>query len=116
MQDLLFPPPCCPVGFSKRSNGGSGSGEPPREVRGIDIGTGASCIYPLLGVAISEKSKQLQQHQQLGIATLTSSVASSRKWSFLATDIDPLSLTHAKANVARNNWQVRMYAVFVTLP
>lgn len=49
----------------------------PNSVRGIDIGTGASCIYPLLG-------------------------ASMLGWSFLATDIDPISIQYARANVDRN--------------
>lgn len=44
---------------------------------GIDIGTGASCIYPLLG-------------------------ACQRPWSFIATELDSENMEHAKANVERN--------------
>ena len=47
-------------------------------LRGIDIGTGATAIYPLLG-------------------------ARSFGWRFLAIDADSQSVDTAKANVARNN-------------
>ncbi|OQS00296.1 methyltransferase METT10D [Thraustotheca clavata] len=47
-------------------------------ISGIDIGTGASCIYPLLG-------HQLNQ------------------WHFIATDIDPISIEYAKKNVIANH-------------
>ena len=53
-------------------------------VRGLDIGTGASCIYPLLGVAMHDN------------------------WHFVATDIDPVSLRHAMQNVTRNNLNKRV--------
>ncbi|MCI4385857.1 hypothetical protein PGIGA_G00055450 [Pangasianodon gigas] len=53
--------------------GGQGS---PR--RGIDIGTGASCIYPLLG-------------------------ASMNGWYFLATEVDDICYNYAKRNVEQNN-------------
>ncbi|XP_063300059.1 RNA N6-adenosine-methyltransferase METTL16 [Pelobates fuscus] len=46
--------------------------------RGIDIGTGASCIYPLLG------------------ATLNG-------WYFLATEVDDICFNYAKKNVEQNN-------------
>ncbi|ROT41941.1 hypothetical protein SODALDRAFT_302930 [Sodiomyces alkalinus F11] len=57
--------------------------EPGRKLTGLDIGTGASCIYPLLS-------------------------CTQRDWSFIATDIDDESLTYAKNNVARNNFQHRI--------
>ncbi|KAI0064153.1 hypothetical protein BV25DRAFT_1853471 [Artomyces pyxidatus] len=47
-------------------------------VRGIDIGTGASAIYPLLACRLC--------------AT----------WNFVCTDIDELSIQYAKSNVERN--------------
>jgi 23S rRNA (adenine1618-N6)-methyltransferase len=47
------------------------------QIRVIDIGTGASCIYPLLG------------HQQY-------------KWFFTATDIDPVSIEYANKNIQAN--------------
>lgn len=51
--------------------------------RGIDVGTGASCIYPLLGTAMHAN------------------------WSFVATEVDERSRASAIANVARNKLQVR---------
>ncbi|KAL2761036.1 hypothetical protein ACRALDRAFT_1038023 [Sodiomyces alcalophilus JCM 7366] len=57
--------------------------EPGRKLTGLDIGTGASCIYPLLG-------------------------CTQRDWSFVATDIDAESLTYARNNVERNNLQHRI--------
>ncbi|KAF4871831.1 U6 small nuclear RNA (adenine-(43)-N(6))-methyltransferase [Colletotrichum siamense] len=51
-----------------------------RRVVGLDIGTGASCIFPLLGYT-------------------------QRKWSFFATDIDEKSISYAKQNVKLNNLQ-----------
>ncbi|KAK3991046.1 hypothetical protein QBC44DRAFT_341392 [Cladorrhinum sp. PSN332] len=53
-------------------------------VCGLDIGTGASCIYPLLG-AVQRSS-----------------------WHFVATDIDAKSLDHAKRNVQLNNLSDRI--------
>ncbi|XP_051521700.1 RNA N6-adenosine-methyltransferase mettl16-like isoform X2 [Myxocyprinus asiaticus] len=46
--------------------------------RGIDIGTGASCIYPLLG-------------------------ASMNGWFFLATEVDDICFNYAKRNVEQNH-------------
>jgi 23S rRNA A1618 N6-methylase RlmF len=43
-------------------------------------GTGASCIYPLLGVSLNN-------------------------WNFLATDINETSLQYAKQNVKLNHWE-----------
>ena len=48
-------------------------------VIGIDIGTGASCIYPLLG------------HAHFG-------------WRFVATEVDPASVRAAQHNVSLNGW------------
>ncbi|KAJ3261526.1 Methyltransferase-like protein 16 [Boothiomyces macroporosus] len=49
-----------------------------RDLKGLDIGTGASCIYPILGATIFN-------------------------WHFLALDIDQDSLEYAQENVSRNN-------------
>ncbi|XP_026154433.1 RNA N(6)-adenosine-methyltransferase mettl16 [Mastacembelus armatus] len=51
---------------------------PKQPRRGIDIGTGASCIYPLLG------------------ATMNS-------WYFLATEVDDICFNYATKNVEQNN-------------
>ncbi|RFN53674.1 23s rrna (-n6)-methyltransferase [Fusarium flagelliforme] len=57
-----------------------------RNVVGLDIGTGASCIYPLLGCR-------------------------ERDWNFIATDIDSKSLEYARRNVALNNLDQRIKVV-----
>lgn len=49
------------------------------QIVGIDVGTGASCVYPLLGKAIYN-------------------------WNFIATDIDDESLASAAENVKQNCW------------
>ncbi|KAK1723627.1 hypothetical protein CaCOL14_007220 [Colletotrichum acutatum] len=61
-------------------------GVPDQKVLGLDIGTGASCIYPLLG-------------------------CTQRKWSFFATDIDSKSLQFAQRNVELNNLQSRISVI-----
>ncbi|XP_042332928.1 RNA N6-adenosine-methyltransferase METTL16 [Sceloporus undulatus] len=45
---------------------------------GIDIGTGASCIYPLLGATLN-------------------------RWYFIATEVDDVCFSYAKKNVEQNN-------------
>ena len=52
---------------------------PPDIIRGIDIGTGASCIYSLLATRLFSN------------------------WTISATDIDPIALSHAKTNVRNNS-------------
>ncbi|MBA3815837.1 MAG: 23S rRNA (adenine(1618)-N(6))-methyltransferase RlmF [Parachlamydiaceae bacterium] len=49
-----------------------------KEVKVLDIGVGANCIYPLIG------------HQSYG-------------WSFVATDIDPIAIKCAEEIVKQNN-------------
>ncbi|KAK1714435.1 hypothetical protein BDP67DRAFT_514070 [Colletotrichum lupini] len=61
-------------------------GDPDQKILGLDIGTGASCIYPLLG-------------------------CTQRKWSFFATDIDSKSLEFAEKNVELNNLQSRISVI-----
>ncbi|KAI1912031.1 hypothetical protein LOZ65_006046 [Ophidiomyces ophidiicola] len=58
--------------------------DPERAVAGLDIGTGASCIYPLLGCA------------------------QRPAWTFLATDIDESNIHHARRNIDRNGLQSRI--------
>ncbi|MCJ1309514.1 hypothetical protein MMC25_003174 [Agyrium rufum] len=53
--------------------------DPSREVIGLDIGTGASCIYPLLGCR------------------------QRPKWRFAASDIDKKNLEYARNNIIANN-------------
>lgn len=56
-------------------------------VYGIDIGTGASCIYPLLACRMR------------------------KTWHFLATDISDVKILYARDNVARNKLDGRIYVV-----
>ncbi|KAK3947897.1 DUF890 domain-protein [Pseudoneurospora amorphoporcata] len=56
----------------------------PMPIIGLDIGTGASAIYPLLGCT---------QHPS---------------WSFIATDIDAHSLSYAQQNIALNSLEHRI--------
>ncbi|KAI1182609.1 hypothetical protein F5B17DRAFT_178391 [Nemania serpens] len=61
--------------------------EPERKVTGLDIGTGASLIYPLLGC--------IQRPA----------------WNFIAIDIDPESLASARANASANHLESRIRIV-----
>ncbi|EPS95464.1 hypothetical protein FOMPIDRAFT_1132490 [Fomitopsis schrenkii] len=58
-----------------------------RTIRGVDVGTGASAIYPLLGCR------------------------SDPRWVFVATDIDERSLEYAQRNVRRNDLYRRISVV-----
>ena len=69
--------------LDEASIGGSQTPTAPPEIVGVDIGTGASCIYPLLGVA------------QFG-------------WRFIGTEIDESSVTAARRNVGLNSWHDRI--------
>ncbi|KAI0482032.1 hypothetical protein GGR56DRAFT_165997 [Xylariaceae sp. FL0804] len=64
---------------------------PERRLTGLDIGTGASLIYPLLGCV-------------------------QRPWSFVATDVDPKSLGYARKNAELNGYQSRIRIVQRTAP
>ncbi|PGH23975.1 hypothetical protein AJ80_02037 [Polytolypa hystricis UAMH7299] len=64
--------------------------DPDREVIGLDIGTGSSCIYPLLGCS----QRPL--------------------WKFVATDIDDKNLHYAEENVEKNNLQLRIRVIQTT--
>ncbi|KFY27689.1 hypothetical protein V493_03368 [Pseudogymnoascus sp. VKM F-4281 (FW-2241)] len=58
--------------------------DPSRPVIGLDVGTGASAIYPLLGC----------KHYST--------------WRFACTDTDPHSLTYARQNITQNNLSNRI--------
>ncbi|KAL2142899.1 hypothetical protein VTI28DRAFT_607 [Corynascus sepedonium] len=60
--------------------------KPGRKLCGVDVGTGASCIYPLLGVT-------------------------QRPWCFVATDIDAKSLSYAERNIRLNGLHDRIQLV-----
>ncbi|KAF8426874.1 hypothetical protein EV426DRAFT_423823 [Tirmania nivea] len=69
------------------SGGESDDYDPEREVVGLDIGVGASCIYPLLGCATRPN------------------------WKFVGTDIDPLSLHHAQRQLTLNSLNPRIHLI-----
>ncbi|XXG95137.1 hypothetical protein Hte_001397 [Hypoxylon texense] len=64
-----------------------GAYEPDRAVVGLDVGTGASLVYPLLGCA------------------------QRPAWSFIATDVDAKSLEYARRNAAWNGLESRIRVV-----
>ena len=77
-----------------------------RSYRGMDIGTGASCIYPLLLSSKyfhddendnDQKGKDDEKHQ----------------WQFLGTDIDPLSIQCAQENINANQLQHKVTVALV---
>ena len=72
------------IDLTANSNPESSSGSLPsnRNINGLDIGVGSSCIYPLLGSWFSSQG--------------------SNQWQFVATDIDHLSCKQAAANVSIN--------------
>ncbi|KAF8805512.1 S-adenosyl-L-methionine dependent methyltransferase [Phlegmacium glaucopus] len=59
-------------------------GKPRRRVRGIDIGTGSTAIYPFLGCNLESE------------------------WEFVATELDDISYECASENVNTNNMQSRI--------
>ncbi|RKF84051.1 U6 small nuclear RNA -methyltransferase [Golovinomyces cichoracearum] len=73
------------TGVRHKSN--SSSDDSP--IIGIDIGTGASCIYPLIGCVLRSR------------------------WQFFGTDIDDKSIQHAQLNVERNKLGDRINIVKV---
>ncbi|KAI5304647.1 hypothetical protein KEM56_006203 [Ascosphaera pollenicola] len=65
---------------------------PERKVRGLDIGTGASCIYPLLGRSARPT------------------------WKFIATELDEKNYEWALSNIERNNLQSGITLIKRTTP
>merc|ERR1740130_1031884 len=59
---------------------------PEGKVRGVDVGTGSSVIFPLLALALHR----------------------DENWSFVASDIDPISVDWAKKNVQANDFSDRI--------
>ena len=77
--------------------------------QGIDIGIGASCIYPLLLC-----TKYFDNDEpKTTTTTTTSTSSSSSQWKILGTDIDPISIQCAQENINANNLQDRIKITLV---
>ncbi|KAI2180688.1 hypothetical protein LOZ21_005530 [Ophidiomyces ophidiicola] len=83
--------------------------DPERAVAGLDIGTGASCIYPLLGCA------QRPAWTFLATGTLHPPpppaflcLVESNRQLILQSDIDESNIHHARRNIDRNGLQARI--------
>ena len=92
IEDLLVIPLLGGGGGGGGSAGGGSAasttvGAAPAGKRGLDIGTGASCIYPFLATTLH------------------------RDWSFTATEVDQLSYDAARANIDRNKYAGRIRLV-----
>ncbi|KAL9183339.1 hypothetical protein ACHAXT_005126 [Thalassiosira profunda] len=73
--------------------------------RGIDIGTGVSAIYPLLlSTELFAETDAFHQNKTDN---------GGEQWKFLATDIDPLAIQSARANVQANHLEDRIFVMQV---
>ena len=86
-----------PSYFEPISNSTSGS-PPSRTHFGIDLGTGATCIYPLLFCA---SSVEIEDHDVSG------------DWKWLASEVDPTSTQMALQNVLANRLTSKIQVVQV---
>ena len=75
--------------------------------QGIDIGIGASCIYPLL------LCTKYFDNPPKSTTTTSTSLSSSSQWKILGTDIDPISIQCAQENINANNLQDRIKITLV---
>lgn len=106
-----------------QTDGGGRGGVVQWQCRGIDIGTGVSAIYPLLlttELFNSDNILLLPPNDSKEVATIEdvpsseiSSIKQQRHWNFLATDIDPLAIDSANANVKANGLEDRIHVVQV---
>ncbi|KAM5354242.1 hypothetical protein ACJ41O_000892 [Fusarium nematophilum] len=74
--------------------------KPGRKLVGLDIGTGASCIYPLLGC--TQRPWSFIATGQISSAPLT------KRYKLTRPDIDAKSLEYAQKNISLNNLQHRI--------
>ncbi|KAI1948364.1 hypothetical protein LOZ57_002715 [Ophidiomyces ophidiicola] len=81
--------------------------DPERAVAGLDIGTGASCIYPLLGCAQRPAWTFLATGTPPPPPAFLCLVESNRQL-ILQSDIDESNIHHARRNIDRNGLQARI--------
>ncbi|KAI2280450.1 hypothetical protein LOZ02_005067 [Ophidiomyces ophidiicola] len=78
--------------------------DPERAVAGLDIGTGASCIYPLLGCA----QRPAWTFLATGTPPAFLCLVESNRQLILQSDIDESNIHHARRNIDRNGLQARI--------
>ena len=90
------------------------------QFQGIDIGTGVSCIYPLLlSTELFAKSNAFSElyhkgrHTDKDASTIGDNEKTDNQWKFLATDIDPIAINSAVKNVSANNLDHEIHVVQV---
>lgn len=80
----------------------------PSQKIGIDIGCGASCIYPLLLT-----TDRFNPNCNMGKCADDASSECASRWTFLATDIDEKSIQSATINVKANSLEDRIELALV---
>lgn len=98
-----------------------GNGNTVSHHRGIDIGTGASCIFPLLSFATLEMDKAaggaMEGHNDIktDMKCQRNPMAddTTEMWKFLATDVDELSVQCARKNVSANHLDNNVHVALV---
>ncbi len=105
IKELLYQMYDCDDEYFDKNQKGDELSFSTRAYKGIDIGTGASCIYPLLLCSkyFNENKSDVIVHNN----------KMDHAWQFLGTDIDPLSIQHAQQNVEANQLQDKIKVVLV---